>query len=377
METLNTPAFELNYNGRNITRELSQYATSITYTDNLSGEADGLDIELEDTDGRWLNSWYPEKGAELSYRFGYLQHALISAGRFDIDELELSGPPSVVRIRALAAGAQKALRTRKGKDYEDTTLADIAGQIAKSNNMTLVGKIEPLQIDRATQYKEGDLAFLHRIARQYGYAFKVTENSTRLVFWKSADLHQQKPVRRFAPSDLSGWSFTDKVSDVPAGVEVSHHNAKSKKLVVYGIKDGETAVVGSSTSGKSSSADTVKITRRAPTAASAEVQAKAALDQRLIERTTGNINLIGDPALAAGVTIELAGFGQLSGIYTISKAVHSISRGEGYTTTLEIKRGAASKGTKGAKTKGLAIYGMKNGKVEVVDHSAAKAKKHG
>ncbi|MCX7289634.1 contractile injection system protein, VgrG/Pvc8 family [Janthinobacterium sp.] len=261
-------------------------------------------------------------------------------------------------------------------------LADIAGKIAKSHNMTLVGNIESLPIDRATQYKEGDLAFLHRLAQQYGYAFKVTENSTRLVFWKSADLHQQKPVRSFSPKDLAGWSFTDKVSDVPAGVEVAHHHAKSKSLVIYGIKDGETAVVGSSTAGKSSCADTVKINRRAPTAASATVQAKAALDQRLIERTTGNINLMGDPALAAGVTIELAGFGQLSGIYTISKATHSISRSAGYTTALEIKRGAAAsksksaKSAKGVKPTGLAIYGMKDGKVDVVDHSA-KVKTHG
>ncbi|MCX7289635.1 MAG: hypothetical protein NTY28_00695, partial [Janthinobacterium sp.] len=79
--------------------ELNQYLTAITYTDNLSGEADGLDIELEDSDGRWLDSWYPEKGAELSLQFGYQQQPLISAGRFDIDELELSGPPSAGRYR--------------------------------------------------------------------------------------------------------------------------------------------------------------------------------------------------------------------------------------------------------------------------------------
>lgn len=381
MEALNpvpVPAFELSYNGRAITQDIAPYVMSATYTDHLTGEADSLDIELEDTDGRWLDRWYPEKGASLAYRFGYEDAPLISAGRFDVDELELGGPPSTVRIKGLATGVQNAVRTRKGRAYEKTTLAAIAQRIAKRHKMTLVGKIEPLQIDRATQYQEGDLAFLQRLAGQYGYAFKVTENNTRLVFWKTADLHVQKAIRRYAPEDLASWSFRDKVSDVPAGVEVKHHNAKTKKLVVYGVKDGETTVVGSTTAGKTTSADTVKVTRRAPNKASAEAQAKAELDRRLLERTSGEISLEGDPALAAGANIELVGFGKLSGLYTITRSTHAIVRNAGYTTSLELKRAAppasATKATP-AKPKGLKVYGMKDGQVQVVDTTAKKGKK--
>lgn len=295
-----------------------------------------------------------------------------------MDELELGGPPSTVRIKGLATGVQNAVRTRKGRAYEKTTLAAIAQRIAKRHKMTLVGKIEPLQIDRATQYQEGDLAFLQRLAGQYGYAFKVTENNTRLVFWKTADLHVQKAIRSYAPEDLASWSFRDKVSDVPAGVEVKHHNAKTKKLVVYGVKDGETTVVGSTTAGKATSADTVKVTRRAPNKASAEAQAKAELDRRLLDRTSGEISLEGDPALAAGTNIELVGFGKLSGLYTITRATHAIVRSAGYTTSLELKRAAppasATKATP-AKPKGVKVYGMKDGQVQVVDTTEKKGKK--
>lgn len=383
METLNpvpVPAFELSYNGRAITQDIAPYVISATYTDHLTGEADSLDIELEDTDGRWLDRWYPEKGASLAYRFGYDAAPLISAGSFDIDELELAGPPSTVRIKGLATGVQNAVRTRKGRAYEKTTLAAIAQRIAKRHKMTLVGKIESLQIDRATQYQEGDLAFLQRLAGQYGYSFKVTENNTRLVFWKTGDLHLQRAIRSYAPEDLASWSFRDKVSDVPAGVEVKHHNTKTKKLVVYGVKDGETTVVGSTTAGKATSADTVKVTRRAPNKASAEAQAKAELDRRLLERTSGEISIEGDPALAAGANIELYGFGKLDGLYTITRATHAIVRNAGYTTSLELKRAApAATATKAtataAKPKGLKVYGMKDGQVQVVDTTEKKGKK--
>lgn len=381
MEALNpvpAPAFELSYNGRTITNDIAPFVMSATYTDHLTGEADSLDIELEDSDGRWLDHWYPEKGASLVYRFGYENGQLISAGSFDIDELELGGPPSIVRIKGLATGVQKAVRTSNNRPYEKTTLAAIAQRIAKRHKMTLVGKIEPLQIDRATQYQEGDLAFLTRLARQYGYAFKVTENNTRLVFWKTADLQVQKAIRSYTPQDLASWNFRDKVSDVPAGVEVKHHNTKNKKLVTYHVKEGETTVVSNATSGKATSADTVKLTPRAPNKASAEAQAKAELDRRLLERTSGEINLEGDPALAAGANIALQGFGKLDGLYTITRATHTITRNVGYATSLELKRAAppasATKAT-ASKPKGLKVYGMKNGQVQVVDTTTKKGKK--
>ncbi len=343
MEAMNpvpASAFELSYNGRAITQDIAPYVVSATYTDHLTGEADSLDIELEDTDGRWLDRWYPEKGASLLFKFGYRDAPLISAGRFDVDELELAGPPSTVRIRGLAAGVQDAVRTRKPRAYERTTLAAIAARVARRNKMTLVGKIEPLQIDRVTQYQESDLPFLQRLASQYGYAFKVTENNSRLVFWKMADLHVQKAIRRYAPLDLASWGFRDKVSEVPAAVEVMHHNAKTKKLVVYGVKDGETTIVGSTAAGKAASADTVKVTRRAPSKASAEAQAKAEMERRLLDRTSGEVSLEGDPALAAGASVELVAFGRLAGVYLITRATHSITRSAGYTTQLELKRAA-------------------------------------
>lgn len=364
METLNpvpVPVFELSYNGRAITQDIAPYVRSATYTDHLSGEADGLDIDLEDTDGRWLDRWYPEKGASLVFKFGYRGAPLTAAGVFDLDELELAGPPSTVRIKGLAAGVQAPTRTREARAYEKTTLAAIAQHIAKQHKMTLVGKIEPLSIDRATQYMEGDLAFLRRLAAQYGYAFKVTENNARLVFWKTADLHLQAAIRRYAPEDLARWSFRDKVTDVPASVEVRHHNPQTKQLVVYSVKDGETTVVGS-TAGKAHSADTVRLSRRAPNKSSAEAQAKAELDRRLLERTSGEISLEGDPALSAGANIELVGFGKLSGLYTITRATHSFARNAGYTTALELKRAAplssVANGVADEPT-GLKTYGLR------------------
>lgn len=374
------PAFELAYNGKAITAEVTPYVTAITYTDNLTGESDDLDVDLEDTDGRWINAWYPEKGAVLTLKFGYLGQTLVKAGVFAVDEVNLSGPPSVVKIRSLATGVQEAVRTRKGRSYEKTTLAAIAQRIAKRHKMKLIGKVEALQIDRATQYHETDLQFLSRLAAEYGYAFKVTENNTKMVFWKTADLHGQKPIRTFTPADMISYNASDKITDVPGDAQVKYHDPKTKKLVVYGVKEGQTTVVGQTNAGKSASADTVKMSRRAPTKQAAEAMAAAELDRRHLDRTSAEIEIEGDAGLAAGAVVELAGLGRLSGNYTMTKVTHRITRGNGFTSSLELKRVAPpanSKVVKGtsAKPTGLKVYGVKNDQVQVVGTTNKAASK--
>ncbi|MEC5207382.1 phage protein D [Vogesella perlucida] len=385
METLNdyrladvpTPAFDLAYNGKAITADIAPFVLGITYTDHLSGESDELDVELEDSDGRWLDSWYPDKGAALTLTLGYLGAPLVSVGRFDIDEVGYQAPPSTVRIRALATGVQKAVRTRKGRAYEKTTLAAIAQRVAKAHKMTLVGKIEAIAIDRATQYHETDLAFLARLAGEYGYAFKVTENNSKLVFWKGADLHLAKAVRSYRPEQLISWQATDKLSGVPDTVKAKYHDPKKKVMLVATVKNGQTVLEPDTQSGASTSADTAKITRRAPTKQAAEAQARAHLDRRLLERTSMEITVEGDPVLAAGSVITLTDLGKLSGSYTITRATHRISRGDGYLTTLELKRVApaakAKRATKKpAAPKGMTVYGVKDGKVQAVGTTTKK-----
>ena len=55
----------IKYNNKDISVDISKYLKSISYTDNLSGEADDLQITLEDRDGLWQSTWMPEKGALL------------------------------------------------------------------------------------------------------------------------------------------------------------------------------------------------------------------------------------------------------------------------------------------------------------------------
>jgi len=328
------PTFTLSYGRKNVTNDITRYVCSVTYTDYLSSQSDELEIELEDTDGRWIRHWYPGKGDTLTFKIGYDNAPLLSCGVFEIDEIEFAQPPSTVTIRALATGIRQSVRTRESRPFENTTLAAIVQRIAKRNQLVFVGKIRNIPIDRLTQYQERDVEFLARLAREYGYAFKII--GKQLVFTELAALRDSKAGAVYHPTDLISIRMRDKIKDIYAQAKGKYHDPKTKKLVTYGVKsDGKVGVVGSSHA--TTSSDTLKLSSRGSKAA---VQAKtqAALAHANLQQMQGNLTLPGTPKLVAGITFELIDCGKLSGKYWIESARHRIERSGGYTTELEVKR---------------------------------------
>ena len=55
----------IKYNDKDISADLQQYLKNVSYTDNMSGEADDLQLTLEDKAGLWQSSWMPEKIANI------------------------------------------------------------------------------------------------------------------------------------------------------------------------------------------------------------------------------------------------------------------------------------------------------------------------
>ncbi|OHX10252.1 Cro/Cl family transcriptional regulator [Chromobacterium sphagni] len=377
------PVFQLAYGQHSITSDISPYVLSVTYTDYLSGQSDELEVELEDSDGRWIRAWYPGHGDQLTLKIGYAGEPLLPCGGFEIDEIEFAFPPTTVSIRALATGVKKLVRSRVGRAYENTTLAAIAQRIAKRNHLTLTGKVRDIRIDRVTQYQERDVAFLTRLAREFGYAFKIV--GSKLVFSELADLRDGQPVMTLRPGDLISIRLRDKIKEIYQEAKLKHHNPKTKKLVVYGVKNGEVAATGHTTttakSGKNpSSSDSLKMSGRASSRATAQAKVQAALDQSNLEQTAGSLTLPGTPRLVAGSTFDLVDCGKLSGRYLVESARHRIDRSGGYTTDLEVKRAALAvqqgKGTAGKKpASGLKVYGIKDNQVQVVGTTPQKGKK--
>ncbi|HGW4609238.1 TPA: phage late control D family protein [Enterobacter chengduensis] len=354
-----SPVFTLWYLKKNITSDITPFVTRITYSDNIKNESDTIEVELDDTDGRWLDAWYPGKGDTLTLKVGYQGEKLLSCGTFSIDEIEVSSPASVVSIRGVATSVNSALRTKSSRGFEGTTLAAIAGRIAKKHQLKLVGSIEAIKIDRVTQYAETDVAFLHRLASEYGYAVKIV--SDQLIFSHLATLRSQEPVRQLKPQDVARYSLRDTINRVYKSARVKHQKSSTKKLIVYEA-DGSTSESSTQIKGgKVTSADRLQVNSRVSDPDSARIKADSALASHNEYQQSGSLTLMGASQLTAGNKIDLSGFGQLSGPWLITTARHTLDRSSGYVTELDVARGPvtrgkAKKGNKTGKPQTLTVY---------------------
>lgn len=320
------PVFHLSMNGRDVTADLTPFLLSVSYTDFVEGEADTLDIRLEDVDGRFRDKWYPTKGQTVDFKFGYEGEPLKAVGAFEIDEIEGEGPPDIVVIRAIAAGVKHTYRTHQGKAYDNTTLAAIAQQVARRLKLKLVGKIEPIKITRVTQIHENDLTFMHRLAGEYGYAFSI--KGTKMVFFKRAELRQCKPILVIDRTDLTRYHIRDKIMDVAKSAQVSYHDPKTKRLKHYKVQD----------TSRATSDYEVKVNVRAESEAQAKTKAKAALEKANEDATQLELTMFGNPKAVAGINFDLTGMGRFGGTYHVVKSRHDIERSGGYRTEVEAKR---------------------------------------
>lgn len=328
---LRQPRCEITYNGKAITADLQPFLLSVSYTDHLEGESDEIELQLMDSLARWRTVWYPGLGDSLTLALGYAGEALLTCGTFELDQVEFTAPPDVVTLRALSAGVTKATRTRRSAGYEQTTLRAIAEEVARRHGLRLVGEPPAVSLDRATQLKETDLAFLNRLAAEFGASFKM--NGEQLVFTALAERRASMPVLTLVPEQVTSWRFTDKIRDVYQTAKVRYHDPKTRRLVT-----AETTAIGPTTAGRRTSEDTLEVTARAPDQRTAQAQADAAIAKKNLDKLTGNITLPGEVNLVGGLTLTLADWGKLSGQWLIQSARHTLDRSSGLVTELELRR---------------------------------------
>lgn len=326
------PDFTLTYENKDITGDIAPYLISFVYTDYLEGQSDELQVEFEDTDGRWLRGWYPEQGDALALSLGDQFTGLVALGSFEIAEIEYNHPPSTVNLKALATGITKANRTNKPKAYENTTLAGIIKVVAERLKLEVTGTVKDIKIKRVTQYQGRDIEFLSRLAKEYGHTFKIV--GKKLVFTDTAELKEREAVVVLSPEDMTRIRLRDLIKGVPTQVEMRGYDPKTKKTV---SATRQTKPLRPKAK-RAHTGDTLKIV---PNKGESQEQLNARTDAVLADaqddQCAGNITLFGNALLVAGQTVQLRDMGKFSGKYLVKQARHEYRRSSGYTTELEIK----------------------------------------
>lgn len=343
------------YNSADISTDINQYLKSISYRDAMSGQADDLQLSLEDRAGIWQAEWMPEKGAVLDvsiitlfWKSAYDLPETLRLGLFEIDEITSSGYPSEVGIKAVSVPFNNQLRGEAHtRSWEKAELKTIANDIATAANLKLFYDTEENPVlEHCEQSEQSDLSFLLQLCTDNGLALKVSDG--QIIIFDEAKYEAQEPKITivkpgaaypppsqeetgnsaeeemiYLPSLLS-YSLTSKLRDIYAACHVKYQNSDTKEII-------EATFTAPGKSGP-----TLQVREQVDTIADAERLAKKKLREQNKEEVTGSFSLPGCLRLVAGITVNLLGFGVYDGKYIITEASHDI--GTVYTSSINVRR---------------------------------------
>lgn len=173
------PRWRVTVDGQDVTGKVAPRLMSLSITECRSDQADQLDITLSDHDGLLE---LPRRGVAVRVFLGWSDaRGMVDKGTFEVDEVEFSGPPDIITLRARSADMSNALRTRATRSFHKTTIKAIVETIAKAHKLApVVGTFGATKIAHIDQTDESDLAFLNRIGKRYDAVATIKEG--KLLF---------------------------------------------------------------------------------------------------------------------------------------------------------------------------------------------------
>ena len=361
-------------NGKDYYSQLAPYLLNLSYTDNSDGKkADDLQFQLADRDKRFINDWMPDVGTFIDVSIiaerWYSPNAAtlsLDCGRFWIDSVDFELPQHTVSVKASSIPTGVRLKAAdETRGWENSTLRDIAQQIAGENKMTLdwQANVNPRFV-RVEQTEESGLAFLKKRANDAKLSIKVHRNA--LVIFDEQTYEEKAAQFTLAYGNTAGTGglalyrmasakFHLKVNDTAKKAKVKHSRTETGETSSSEFQTDEENLPDVDTNvneDPGTDPDSIEVEPgplfregedelvgdwNAEADSAGSRKAKATLRDKNKDKFHAEIELaLGCPLIASGQTLNLAGVGQFDGKWFLESAEHKI--GPLYETNLKIRR---------------------------------------
>ncbi|WP_211746416.1 contractile injection system protein, VgrG/Pvc8 family [Paenibacillus sp. Marseille-Q4541] len=356
----------LKYNGKEMgTEYLSKYLMDFTYEDSAPGDQDSISVTLDDREANWQDTWKPKFGDKLIAEITVVnwdkpgEKAKLPCGSFEVDSIDIDGPPDKVMIQALALplGGAQAKQENRTKSWEKVKLKTIAQDIAGRAKLKLVySAVANPTYERLDQSDQTDFSFLVDKAKDEGIAVKISGGS--LVLFDEAEYEKKPAVIDIVKgkSNILNYSFSESSTTTAYGKCVVTYRPpasakKAKKKEKDKSKDDKPATIKAATNTQSTTKvitgeyslpnatglPVLRINERVETVAEANRLAKNRLREQNKKSGLASFSLDGDIRFAAGITINAKGFGRFNGKYIVVSATHRLGTTP-YETEIQIRK---------------------------------------
>lgn len=320
---------KLLYNDKDVTDDIAADIESISHEGNASDSSNSLSVTIDAADDKWLNGWLPDKGATLDatiYAHDWPdegREGQLVSGLMTVDDISYSDAPCTLSMSATSKPNDTSFSEEdREKVWKNTSVKKIAQTIAERYSLELGFDGEDAEIVKREQ-KAADSSFLNELCKDYGLILKIY--SKRLWIYDREAYKKKKAVATIDRSEIVPGSF-----GFQDGFDGTYtHGIWEYSNQTEGIQIK--AEIGSS-------GRTKRISKYASSQADAERRLKAALDDANHSATKVKFKLaLAKIELTESQTINVTGYGKLSGKYFIDKVSLGYSR-SGLEMTLECSK---------------------------------------
>lgn len=327
------PTWRITANSQDITDAIRSRFVSLIITDEAGLQSDTLELTLADhldTEPLAL----PATGAELEAWLGYDGQA-VRMGLFIVDEIDLSGPPDQMRIRAKAApldgsasgagSTRPMLQTQKTRSWDPQPLGDLVKAIAAEHGLqpAVSASLAAIMLPHTDQVSESDMNLLTRLAATYdaiakpagGYLVLAKRGESKTVSG------QDMPSVTLTPGDLTSWGLNIAKRaqagtvvavwhniETAADVEVTAGSGEPVRRLQHQFVDADTALA----------------------AASSELARSTRGERKLSLQLPGSTDLVAESRLITRGFVRTA----YNGEWLVTRVQHSVDAG-GYRCSVE------------------------------------------
>lgn len=318
---------DLTWNGTAVTSKMVGTKLEVTYTDPASGEADSLDISIQDRGRQWITAWLPVTGDTLTAAIQVSDwdregdNRTLACGFFILDNFDFQGWPVTGTISGVSVPADGNFRaTERSKTWENATIQEIGKEIAKRAGITLAWDVKekPFTIKTVEQSEQTDCDFYADLCDTYGLAMKVY--SKKIVVYDREEYKKKEPVVKISEEDLLSWSWNKTLTGTYTGGEYTYTDPSTEEEIKVTVGTGTRIL---------------KQSGKADNKADAERLITAAVNKANHGTTKLTASIMGNAALVASQCVTVVGIGKLSGKYFIDTMTHHVG-GSGYTIDLEM-----------------------------------------
>ncbi len=264
---------------------------SLNFTDNIGAYADELSFKV-------VNNYFrPKNGDKLELYIGFAYY-----GSFVVKESTRS--KQYLTVKATSANFGDKLKEKKSRAWDKIKLCDLIAKIAKEHGLKLKCDVKGYIVHLA-QENESDLNLLVKLSKQYHVRFNI-KNGTLIFLNFGTD---GVPSFAAVESECESYSITHTTKPAYKSCKAIWHSTKENKSKEVVVGKGEPQL---------------KLKGNYKNEADAREKAKAALKSVTQGTIKGRLKIYGQE-FRAGAVLQLTGFMEEDGKYSIDKVTHTIN----------------------------------------------------